>query len=364
MKITGLEPFVVALPYEHGGPKPAQAGGTWATMDTLFVRVETDAGIVGWGEAFGFAACPVTATALERIVRPMCLGRDPSDIAGLMADLHRKLHNMSGNGPVGFALSGLDIALWDIRGKVERKPLYKLLGGTGTQSVPAYASLLRYGSPDLVARNAAAAMARGYRHIKLHETADEAVAAAREVCGPETKLMVDTNCAWDFAGASAAARRFARHRIAWLEEPIAPPNDFSALARLRAEAPVPIAAGENLGNVMEAGALLEKGGVGIIQPSVTKIGGITEMVKVFALARRAGVTVAPHSPYFGLGLVATIHVIAALGEDAACERFYCDLGASPLGSAVDAVDGSMRVPQEPGLGVEVDERVLQRFRAA
>jgi D-galactarolactone cycloisomerase len=364
MKITGLEPIVAALPYEHGGPKPALAGGTWATMDTLFVRVETDAGIVGWGEAFGFAACPITATALTRLVRPMCLGRDAGDIAGLMADLQHRLHNFSGNGPVGYALSGLDIALWDIRGKVERKPLYQLLGGVETQSVPAYASLLRYGSPDLVARNAAAAMERGYRRIKLHETVDEPIAAARRVCGPETPLMIDTNCAWDLPGASAAARRLAEHRVAWLEEPIAPANDFSALARLRAEASVPIAAGENLGTVVEAGALLEKGGVDVIQPSVTKIGGITEMVKVYALARRAGVTVAPHSPYFGPGLIATIHLIAALGQDAACERYYCDLGGSPLGSAVDAVDGSMRVPQEPGLGVELDERVLERFRAA
>ena len=364
MKITGLEPFVAALPYEHGGPKPAQAGGTWAAMDTLFVRVETDAGIVGWGEAFGFAACPVTATALTRIVRPMCLGRDPGDIAGLMADLHRKLHNMSANGPVGFALSGLDIALWDIRGKVERTPLYKLLGGRETGSVPAYASLLRYGSPDLVARNAAAAMARGYRRVKLHETADEAIAAARRECGPETPLMVDTNCAWDFAGAtrSGAALRPASHRLAG-------GADRAAQRFLRLGAASRRGAGAD--RRRRESRQCHGGGrapgerrVTIIQPSVTKIGGITEMVKVFALARRAGVTVAPHSPYFGPGLVATIHVIAALGEDAACERFYCDLGASPLGGAVDAVDGSMRVPQEPGLGIEVDERVLERFRAA
>jgi len=362
MKITGVEPFVVALPYEHGGPKPAQAGAQWSTMDTLFVRVETDGGVVGWGEAFGFAACPVTAAALTRVVAPICLGRDPLEISALMADVQRKVQNMGLNGPFGFALSGVDIALWDIKGKVEGKPIYRLLGGKDKSSVPAYASLLRYGSVDLVERNAAAAMARGYRHIKLHQTTAEAVGAARRACGAGTPLMVDTNCAWDLDGAVAAEKALAAYDIAWLEEPIGPPNDVSALARLRAGATVPIAAGENLGNAIDAGAMIERRAVDIIQPSVTKIGGITEMVKVIDMARRDGVKIAPHSPYFGPGLIATIHIIAALGDGAACERFYCDLGASPLGDAVDAVDGSMRVPQGPGLGVDLDERVIAKFR--
>src|ERR1700733_8218910 len=109
MKITRVEPILVALPFDHGGPKPMQATGPWATMDTLFVRVETDQGIVGWGDAFGFAVSPVTATALARLVAPMSIGRDPTDIAALMGELRRRLHGSAGNGPVGFALAGLDI---------------------------------------------------------------------------------------------------------------------------------------------------------------------------------------------------------------------------------------------------------------
>ena len=362
MKITTVEPILVALPYEHGGPKPMQAGGTWATMDTVFVRVETDAGITGWGEAFGFAACPVTMTALTRVVGPLCIGKDPADIAAVMADLQRKVQNMGGNGPVGFALSGIDIALWDIKGKAAGQPLYRLLGGAPRAQVPAYASLLRYGAPDLVARHTDEALAQGYRRVKLHETTPEAVAAARRAGGNALPLMVDANCAWDRDAAVAMARRLAEYDLAWLEEPVAPPNDFAALAQVRRDGGVTIAAGENLGNAIEATVMAEKGAVDVIQPSITKIGGVSTLLKVIAMARGLGLRVAPHSPYFGPGLVATIHVIAALGEGAACERFYLTLGASPLGDAVNAADGAMRVPQGPGLGVAVDEDILARYR--
>jgi D-galactarolactone cycloisomerase len=360
MKITRLEPILVALPYEHGGPKTAQ----WPTMDTLLVRVETEDGITGWGEAFGFAASPVTASALSRLVAPLALGRDAADGPALMADLRRRLQNLGNNGPVSFALSGLDIALWDIRGKIEGRPLYALLGGSARYDVPVYASLLRYGTAALVERNAAEAIARGYRRIKLHEITVDTVAAARAVCGADLPIMVDTNCAWNFDDALAMARRLRPYGLWWLEEPIAPPNDFDALARLRREAGMAIAAGENLGSLAEAQFMLEKDAVDIIQPSVTKIGGVSELMKVIALARSRGITVAPHSPYFGPGLIASVHAIAAAGGDMYCERFYCDLDASPLGDAVDAHDGRMLVPQGPGLGIAIDDGVIARYRVA
>jgi len=362
MKITNVQPMLIAVPYEHGGPKPARAGGAWDTMDTLFVRVETDAGIVGWGESFGFAVSPVTMTAIARIVAPLCVGRDPTDIPGLMADLRRKVQNMGRNGPVGFALSGIDIALWDIAGKLADRPIHHLLGGRRKTRIPTYASLLRYGAPDLVARNAAKAVARGYSHIKLHESTVETVAAARSAVGAEVALMLDTNCAWTPDEAVAMAHRLEEYDLTWLEEPVSPPDDYAALARLRGAANVPVAAGENAGNVNDINQMFSIGAVDVVQPSVTKIGGIAEMRKAIALAESHGVTVAPHSPYFGPGLIATLHVIAAMDRDVLCERFYCDLAASPLGGAVDATDGYMRVPDGPGLGVDIDERTIERYR--
>ena len=139
MKITSVEPILISVPYDRGGgPVPKADAVPWRNMDTLLVRVETSDGITGWGEAFGFGACIATHTAVTKLVGPLAIGRDPSDFAALMDDLARKLHNYGRNGPVSFALSGLDIALWDIAGK----PLYQLLGGAPLTRVPAYASLL------------------------------------------------------------------------------------------------------------------------------------------------------------------------------------------------------------------------------
>jgi D-galactarolactone cycloisomerase len=129
MKITQVEPILIAVPYEHGGPKPMRPFGPWTHMETLFVRVDTDTGLTGWGEAFGFAASALTREAVLRVVAPLCVGREFTDVAPFMADLQRKLHAMGRHGPVSFALAGIDIALWDIAGKAQNAPLHRLLGG-------------------------------------------------------------------------------------------------------------------------------------------------------------------------------------------------------------------------------------------
>ena len=123
--------------------------GPWMHMETLFVRVDTDAGITGWGEAFGFAASALTREAVRAVVAPLCEGREFIDVPAFMADLQRKLHAMGRHGPVSFALAGIDIALWDIAGKAQGVPIHRLLGGATRDRVPTYASLLRYGKPDL-----------------------------------------------------------------------------------------------------------------------------------------------------------------------------------------------------------------------
>src|SRR5206468_12372200 len=137
----------------------------WDVQTILFVRVETDAGITGWGEAFGHASTPVTRTAISEIVAKLALGRDPTDITALMAELTRMTQSMARSGPVQFALSGLDIALWDIAGKAAGKPVWQMLGSKESKAtVPAYASLFRLGTPEYVARVAGKAVERGYQH--------------------------------------------------------------------------------------------------------------------------------------------------------------------------------------------------------
>ncbi|MEE8140643.1 MAG: mandelate racemase/muconate lactonizing enzyme family protein, partial [Alphaproteobacteria bacterium] len=130
MKITKVEPILIHVPYEHGAPKPPMSSGEVRTsMDAILVRVETDKGITGWGEAFGFATTPVTIPAITKAIAPRAVGRDPADIHGLTTSIKRQLQNMMHGGPARFALSALDIALWDIKGKVEGAPIWQMLGG-------------------------------------------------------------------------------------------------------------------------------------------------------------------------------------------------------------------------------------------
>jgi D-galactarolactone cycloisomerase len=364
MKITRVEPILIAVPYEHGGPKQMRPLGPWTHMETLYVRVDTDGGLTGWGEAFGFAASPLTREAISRVVAPLCTGREFTEVAPFMADLQRKLHAMGRHGPVSFALAGIDIALWDIAGKAQGLPIHRLLGGATRERIPTYASLLRYGKPDLVARYTKEAIARGYKAIKLHEHLVETVAPGREAAGPGIALMVDTNCAWPPDEAIAMAHKLKVYDLAWLEEPVNPVDDYDTMARIRRDTGVTIAAGENIGHAGEARYAIERGALDIFQPSVTKIGGIIAMQSAIAIAQQHGVRVMPHSPYFGPGLIATLHVIAACVPDAMAERFYCELEATPLGDAIAAQDSHMKVPQGPGLGIDVDESVIARYRVA
>jgi D-galactarolactone cycloisomerase len=364
VKITKVEPIHIAIPYEHGAPKTPLSGAVAGktTQDAVYLRVETDEGVTGWGEAFGFAGCSIAHAAVKRVVAPLAVGRDPRDIPALMDDLHRGLKNMARNGPVGFALSGLDIALWDIKGKMEGKPIHALLGGAKKTHIPAYASLLRLNTPDNVARVTKAALARGYRHIKLHERTLEAVAAARAAIGPEIPLMLDTNCQWTLEQALDMAKALKPYGLNWLEEPIYPPDDFEALARLRREGGIRVSAGENLGNVMDVRHILAAQAVDIVQPDVAKMGGITEIMKALDLARQFKVEAEPHSPLYGPALIATLHVIATMPEDVMCEFYYTDLEANPIGEMGAPTNGRFPVPTRPGLGITVDETLLSRYR--
>jgi D-galactarolactone cycloisomerase len=362
MKITGVEPILIAVPYEHGGPKPMRPSGPWTHMETLFVRIDTDARITGWGEAFGFAASPLTREAITRAVAPLCVGREFTDVPSLMTDLARKLHAMGRHGPVSFALAGIDIALWDILGKAQGVPVHRLLGGATRDRIPTYASLLRYGKGDLVARYTQEAIARGYSAVKLHEHLIETIARGREAAAPDIKIMVDTNCAWPPDEALAMARKLKAYDLYWLEEPVDPVDDYDTMARIRRETEMTVAAGENIGHAGEARYAIELGALDIFQPSITKIGGILAMRKAIDVAKKRGVHIMPHSPYFGPGLIATLHVIAADLPDSMCERFYCELAATPLGDAIVARDGHMNVPQGPGLGIDLDEDVIGRYR--
>jgi D-galactarolactone cycloisomerase len=361
MTIRSVEAIPLSLPYEMFGPKPLFAGHP-RQMEILLVRVETEAGQVGWGEAFGYAVWPATRAALQSLVAPLAVGRDESDIETLGLSLQRQLHLLGRTGAITYALSGLDIALWDLAGKAAGVPVSTLLGGARHDTLPVYASLMRYGEAGLVGRNAALAKERGFRAIKLHEVEPEFVRIARQAIGPDIGLMMDVNCPWSVAQALEVARQVKSSNLMWFEEPVWPPEDFVGLAKVRAACGMPVSAGENVMSVKNFEQMFEAGAVDVAQPSVTKIGGISEFMKVVAVAKKHAVPVVPHCPYFGPGLMASLHLTSTFETETMIEYSFADLGASPLGSAIDIHHGRITVPTGAGLGVDPDPEVIARYR--
>ena len=188
------------------------------------------------------------------------------------------------------------------------------------------------------------------------------IRAAREAAGAGIPIMVDCNCPWTVDQAIDMARALRPLDLKWLEEPVWPPEDHAGLARVQAEGGIPTAAGENA-MLPEFRSKFERGAVTYAQPSVTKVGGVTQMRKVLALAEAHGVNVVPHSAYFGPGLMASIHCIAAMPAESLVERFDCDFESNPLHDAIHpGADGRIAVPQGPGLGVDPDPKIIGMLR--
>ena len=235
----------------------------------------------------------------------------------------------------------------------------------GRGRIPAYAGLLRISDPALVEQECRAALARGYKAIKLHETTVPAVIATRQAIGPDVPLMVDMNCPMNEAEATAFARACRDAAPLFLEEPVWPPEDFTALAGVRRQGGLDIAAGENACTIHQLRQILESGAVSYAQPSVIKVGGITEYLKVAALADSMAVKLAPHSPYFGPGFLATLQLMALRDDDAFVEVFYMRREACLWDGRIDADSaGIIVVPDGPALGYEPDRQAMDRYRVA
>ena len=370
MKIARIDTIPLAIPHEHGGPPPAWGGQAWETLDILLVRVETEDGSIGWGEAFSYNCMTAVQAVIDATVAPILIGRDATGVTSLMRELQQALHLFGRYGITMFGISAIDVALWDLAAKRAGVPLGQLLGGSASPPlVPGYASLLKYRDRELVAEKVRTALDDGYPAIKLHETGEPEVAAARAAMGDGVPLCVDTNCPWTPAQAHDMAVRLKVHDLFWLEEPIFPPEDFPALARLQRESGVDLACGENACTAFEFRCMLDAGAARYVQPSVTKVGGVTEFLKVLTLAEAGGVTVMPHSPYFGPGWLATLQLLAAMPLTGGpgggwIERFYTQLEATLYPDFVSPVEGGrFRIPTGPGLGAEPDPDVIRDYRA-
>src|SRR5215831_4239168 len=321
MKITAVEAICLAIPM-----KPLDPSSSWtgSTRKQIVVRIRTDAGLTGIGEAFAYGAPLAVCNAIEESLAPLIVGQDPLRIEHLV-DLMQRATMIWGRRGLGmFAISGIDIALWDLLGKARNAPVYELLGGARRPRLPVYASLMRYDSPKDVAAACTSFVKQGFRMLKLHQTDVESVRAAREAVGPDVELMLDVNCPWTPAEALAMARALAPYRLFWFRE------------------------------------IVERRAADILQPSITKVGGITEFRKIAALAQAANRPIAPHSFYFGPGLAATLHMAATWGGSTPVEFPTGVHETSFLANPIQARDGFVEVPQGPGLGVEINEEAMRR----
>ncbi len=360
MKIVDVIAHHLAIPAKKSGP---EVPFIWSRLSQVIVELKTADGLTGWGECFGYGVPHAVAATVTHTLKPLLMGEDARAIRPLMRKLFQKTHLFGRYGISTFAISGVDIALWDLAGKRAGQPLYQLLGGAASTRVPAYASLVRYPEQDdRIAAHAKQAMKEGYTMIKLHQITPESVAIGRDAIGHDVPLTVDINCEWTTQQAAQMAMAMDEQELHWLEEPVWPPEDFAGLAEVQNSTGVPLASGENACTAQQFQAMIDAGAATFVQPSVIKVGGVSEFLKVATLVEAANLELAPHSPYFGPGFVASLHLIAHTGRAQWIEKIYFDLESPLFTQPLRLEKGSYTLPEGPGLGAEMDPHVLKEFR--
>jgi L-alanine-DL-glutamate epimerase-like enolase superfamily enzyme len=359
MKITSVRAIPLAVPIRELAP----GASSWSARASkqILVEVRTDAGLTGWGEAFAYGVPLAVCNIIEDGLAPLLSGHDPTEIETLVDRMHRALMIWGRRGLAMMAVSGVELALWDLAGKARGVPVYALVGGLVQRGVRAYASLPRYEAPADVARAAAAMAEQGFRAIKLHQIDVASVAAAREAVGDDVELMLDTNCPWTVEDAIRMARRLEPYALRWLEEPVWPPEDYAGLARVRQATSTSIACGENEATVFGFREIMRAGAADVVQPSVTKVGGLLELKKIATLAAASNVTLVPHSFYFGPGLAATLHAIASTPGVPYIEFPSGELAPPLSKTPIRCVDGVVTLEDRPGLGADPDPDVMARY---
>lgn len=390
MEITDIECFVLLVP-------DYRADACSSAQDNLVVKIHTDEGLVGIGETdtnpwVAKAMIEAPGTHVMGLgLKEILIGADPSDVEGLWEQMYTG-SAMTGRRGLGIcAIGALDMALWDLRGKAENKPIWQLMGGAAHSELAPYASVLPEGD-DLVAymdglvKKVVAAREMGFRAAKLEvcvkgpyahnriQVEDDAeiariVGECRKAVGPEMTLMVDVAYAWpDWKTALRAIAMFEEHDIYFVETPL-PSDDLEGYAKLSAASPVRIAAGEWLNTRFEFLDLMERGQVEVVQPDVGRVGGLTEARRVALHARDRACLVVPHCWKSAIGIAASMHLAATSPSCTFFEFLPRELAESRLRRELvtdeyPVVDGVMALPDRPGLGVTLNETALAEFCVA
>lgn len=371
MKITKVEAIYVRLPEVKRQTDSGQ--------DALLVRIDTDEGVVGVGEV---DSAPLAVKGM--IEGPYCheitsglreilLGEDPFCIERLWQKMYTRNIYAGRRGLAIHAMSGIDLALWDIKGKALDLPIWRLLGGGFHERIRAYASSLFGATPTATRELAIRYREAGFTAVKFGwepmgrdaATDVDLVRQARAGLGAETDLMIDAGLAWDTKTAIRRARAFEEFDLLWLEEPLAPDN-YAGYRRLSEATDIPIAAGEEESEHRSYLDLMDQGAIDIVQIDLTRCGGFSEALKVASLARDRGLRCVNHGFTTYLNVAAALHFLASIPNSFIAE--YPAQEGDPLRdeltSPIPLRDGFLEVPQGPGLGIEVDWEAVQRYRVA
>jgi L-rhamnonate dehydratase len=370
MKITGVEAIYVR---QKEVKTQCDSG-----QDALIVKVTTDAGITGIGEvdsnplgAKGIIEGPFSHTTAAGLAS-LVIGEDPFETEKIWHKMYRG-NIYGGRRGVGLhAMSGIDLALWDIKGKALGLPVWKLLGGGFHQKIRAYASTLFGPTPQATGEIARKLKDQGFTAVKFgwdpmgmdRETDRALVREARKGLGPEPDLLIDAGLVWDAKTALQRANDFAQHDIFWLEEPLRP-DDYDGYRKLAESTPIRIAAGEEESNRQSFVDLMDKGRIDVVQVDLTRCGGFTEAMKIAALAWDRGLPVANHGFTTYINVTAALHWLNSIPNALICEfvtEEETNLRESLTKQNLRAKDGYLDVPQAPGLGIELDEDAIARLR--
>ncbi len=341
MKITNVR---ACQPIAENSP------GDWRTsLGQTLVAVDTDVGVTGYGVGGGGAA---GTHVVETVLRDLLLGESPEPVEALWERMYAATLAFGRKGIAVMAVSGVDLALWDLRGKLAGEPVAKLLGGAVGEPIPTYGTFWSDLTPEMVGEHTAFKL-----HVEHRGDGDRidgivrAVEQAWALLGPETGLMLDAWMRWDEATTLAVAEAVEPLGVGWIEEPLSP-DDLDGYARIVERCAIPIAGGEHEFTAAAFRPLIERGLHAVLQPDVCWCGGMTELVKIYEMANAAGVRVCPHRGCEVWGL----HAIAALDQQPLAESgrpWMTWVGGQP---AVEA--GSITLSDRPGFGVEIDEANL------
>jgi len=371
IEIVDVEAIALALP-------DFDTARTDSSRDALIVKLTTNVGVIGYGEVDSLPTVvkaiieSPSSHTIARGLREVLIGRDPLDVEALWHDMYEATLYVGRAGVMIHAMAGIDLALWDLKGKLLGQPVSTLLGGAQRTAVRAYASNMFQFTPAENAARAREAVDAGFTAVKFgwepfgQDAAldQELVGAIRGEVGDDVDVAIDAGLVWDAKTAIQRIKALEHFRPLWVEEPLHP-DDLRGYARVSTSVDLPIAAGEEESTREGFRRLMDEGRVDVVQIDVTRT-GLTQAMRIAGDAHERGLKVANHCFTTDLNAAASLHFLAAIPNALICE--YCvepsELSRHLVRNPIRMIDGYAQVPTDPGLGVELDDEVMQRYRVA